>query len=116
MAEQKETEQKINQLQLLEQNLQNLALQRQQFQSQLIEVENALNELETTNQAYKIVSNIMVLTNIDELKKELQQRKEMIDIRIKNLEKQEEKLRAKAKELQKDVLSAMKDHEKAKTK
>jgi prefoldin beta subunit len=114
MAEQKETEQKISQLQLLEQNLQNLSMQRQQFQSTLIEVENALHELETTNQAYKIVSNIMVLTNRDDLKKDLEQRKEMTDIRIKNLEKQEEKLRQKAKELQKVVLTEMKEHEKSK--
>jgi len=116
MAEQKETEQKINQLQLIEQNLQNLSMQRQQFQTQLIEIENALNELQTTNQAYKIISNIMVLTDKDELNKELLQRKEMIDIRIKNLEKQEEKLQVKAKELQKDVLSSMKEHEKSKSK
>ena len=116
MAETKETEQKINQLQLLEQNLQNLSMQKQQFQTQLIETENASRELETTNQAYKIVSNIMVLTNRDDLKKDLKERKEMVEIRIKNLEKQEEKLRQKAKDLQKEILGSMKEHEKAKSK
>lgn len=102
------TEQKIQQLQLLEQNVQNLSSQRQQFQTQLIEIENALHELETTEQAYKIISNIMVLSNKIDLQKDLTQRKEMIEIRIKNLEKQEEKLRAKAKDIQKDVLGSMK--------
>ena len=103
-----EDEQKINQLQLLEQNIQNLSLQRQQFQAQLIEIENALKELETTTEAYKIISNIMVLTKKEDLTKELKQRKEVTEIRIKNLEKQEEQLRSKAKDLQKEILSSMK--------
>lgn len=116
MAEAKETEQKINQLQLLEQNLQNLSLQRQQFQTQLIEIENALKELETTNQAYKIISNIMVLSNKDDLKKDLNQRKELVEVRIKNLEKQEEKLRLKSKHLQKEIIGGMREHEKVENK
>jgi len=103
-----EDEQKINQLQLLEQNIQNLSLQRQQFQAQLIEIENALKELETTTEAYKIISNIMVLTKKEDLTKELKQRKEVTEIRIKNFEKQEEQLRSKAKDLQKEILSSMK--------
>ena len=38
----KETEQQIMQLQMLEQNLTNLTVQKQQFQNQLIEIDSAL--------------------------------------------------------------------------
>lgn len=39
----KDAQEKISQLQLLEQNLQNLLLQRQQFQAQLTEIESAFS-------------------------------------------------------------------------
>ena len=39
-------ENKIAQLQMIEQNIQNVLMQKQTFQSQLIEVENALEEIE----------------------------------------------------------------------
>lgn len=99
-----ETEEKLSQLQLLEQNLQNFLLQKQNFQAQLLEVESALGELEKTDSAFRIVGNIMVASKKDELKKDLQQKKEMLELRIKNLEKQEEKIKEKASKTQAEVL------------
>ena len=104
----KETENKIKQLQLLEQNLQNFLMQKQQFQLQLIEVESALKEIETTKKAYKIIGNIMVDTGKEELKDELSKKKEMLEIRLKTLEKQENQFREKASRLQEEVLKEMK--------
>jgi prefoldin beta subunit len=105
----KETEEKIGRMQLLEQNMQNMMMQKQQFQSQLIEVTSALEELETTEKAYKIVGNIMVLSKKDDLKKDLESKKEMVELRIKSIEKQESELKEKAKGLQQEVLKEMKD-------
>lgn len=107
MAE-KETEEKLNQLQLLEQNMQNFLLQKQNFQAQLLEVESALGELEKTDSAFKIVGNIMVASEKNALKKDLEQKKEMLEIRIKNLEKQEEKIKEKASKTQAEVLEKIK--------
>lgn len=100
----KETEQKINQLQLYEQSLQNLLLQRQQFQAQLNEVEAAIKELETTKEAYRIIGNVMVLSKKDELKKELESKREMLNIRIKSITKQENQIKEKALQLQSEVM------------
>jgi prefoldin beta subunit len=105
----KETEEKIGRMQLLEQNMQNIMMQKQQFQSQLIEVTSALEELETTDKAYKIVGNIMVLSKKEGLKKDLESKKEMVELRIKSIEKQESELKEKAKVLQEEVLKEMKD-------
>ena len=101
----KETEKKIQQLQLLEQNLQNIMMQKQSFQMQLMENENALNELEKTKkEAYKIVGTIMISADKEDLKKELNEQKEVFDLRIKNLEKQEKNFKEKAEDIQKEVM------------
>lgn len=110
MAEEKEeTKQKISQLQLLEQNLQNFLLQKQQFQAQLMEIESALSELEKTDTAYKIVGNIMVSSKKEKLQEDLKAKKEMLELRVKTLEKQEEKIREKASKTQSEVLKEMKE-------
>jgi prefoldin beta subunit len=105
----KETEQKIAQLQLMEQNLQSFLMQRQQFQSQLIEVESALKEIESTKEAYKIVGNIMVNASKEDLKKDLEEKKGILELRIKSLEKQEKQIKEKASKTQAEVLEKIKE-------
>ena len=104
----KETEQKINQLQVMEQSLQSLSMQKQQFQLQQVEITSALKELENVNEAYKIVGNIMVLSKKKDLKDDLNSKKEIVELRIKNLEKQENQQREKASNLQNEILKEMK--------
>ncbi len=104
----KETEQKISQLQMFEQSLQSFLGQKQQFQVQLVEVESALNELENTDKAYKIVGNIMVEADKNELKADLQSKKEMLELRIKTMEKQELQVRERASKLQSEILKKIK--------
>ena len=108
----KETEQKITQLQLLEANLQQFARQKQTFQAQLLEIESALKELETKQKAFKIVGNIMVESSKEDLDKDLKSKKEMLDLRIKSIEKQEKNLRDKADKLQREVLGKIEEKEK----
>ncbi len=102
-----ETEQKISQLQLMEQNLQAFLLKKQQLQSQLIETESALSELDAAETAFKIVGSIMVKAKKEELKKELSQKKETIELRITTLEKQEEKIRKSAADAQADIMKRL---------
>ena len=104
----KETEQKISQLQMFEQSLQSFLGQKQQFQVQLVEVESALGELQNTEKAYKIVGNIMVEADKSELKSELQSRKEMLELRIKTMERQESQVRERASKLQSEILKKRK--------
>ena len=100
----KDTEQKIEQLQRIEQSMQNILMQKQQFQSQTIEIESALNELKTSEENYKIVGNIMVKTSKEELEKDLNQKKELIELRIKTIEKQEKETKEKANKIQAEVM------------
>ena len=103
-----ETEKQIQQLQVFEQNMQTLQMQRQNLQLQISEIETALEELSTTDKAYKIVSNIMVASKIPKLTTDLQSRKEVVELRVKTLEKQEKSLKEKASALQSKVLEQMK--------
>jgi prefoldin beta subunit len=104
----KETEKKMEQLRLIEQNLHAFLIQKQQFQTQLIETESALKELENTKESFKIIGNIMISSDKEELKKDLKKKKEIIELRIKNVEKQENKLREKAGSMQSEVINELK--------
>lgn len=108
----KDTEQKIGQLQLMEQNLQNFLMQKQTFQTQLFEIENALKELEkTTDKTYKIVGTIMIASKKEDLIKELKEKKSIVELRIKSLEKQEKTIKEKASQMQTDIMSQLKNKE-----
>lgn len=103
-----ETEKKLQQLQVFEQNLQALQGQRQALQLQISEIDSALEELKGTKKAYKIVSTIMVASEIPKLKKDLESKKEVLQLRIKTMEKQEKSTKEKASSLQDEVLKVMK--------
>ncbi len=108
MSEEIELQENLGKLQLYEQNLQQMSLQKQQFQVQLLEIDAALKELETTKKAYKIVGNIMVSSDRDSLKNELGEKKELMNLRISAIEKQESQLREKAMALKSDVMGKLK--------
>lgn len=106
-----ETKEKINQLQNLEQNINTLIAQKQQFQSQNMEIDNALSQIDGTEKVFRIIGSIMVASDKETVKKELNEKKEIVDLRLKTIDKQEEKLKSKANELQHEVLKDMKKSE-----
>ena len=108
-----EAEKKIVELQTLEQNLQLFALQKQKFQTSLNEIENALEDLKTAKgETFKIIGNVMVAVNRDQLVKELNEKKSVLELRIKNIENQEEKFKEKAEKLQSEVMEKLKNEKK----
>ncbi|NQU97999.1 prefoldin subunit beta [Candidatus Woesearchaeota archaeon] len=98
------TEEKIAELQMHEQNMQKFLSQKQQFQSQIVEIENALKELSHSKEAHRIVGNIMVKTDKKKIEEDLNSKKEMIELRLKSIDKQEKSMRENADKLQKEVM------------
>ena len=98
----------LAQLQMLQHNLQQLLVQKQQFQLQLNEIDSAVKELKDAKQAYKIIGNVMILSDKETLEKDLNAKKDIFELRIKNIETQEDRLRNKSDELQKQVVKEMK--------
>ena len=101
-------QEKINFIQISEQNLHQLLSQKQTFQSQMMEVEGSLLEISKTKKTYKIIGNIMVEMDPEKLKIDLDSKKEMLDLRLKSIQKQEERIKQKIAETQKEVMDAMK--------
>ena len=99
-------EEKISNLSVMEQSVQQLLGQKKNFQSELLEVESALKEL-SGDDSFKIVGNFMFKRSSDSLRKELEEKKGLLGVRIKSLEKQEAELEAKFKELQSQVMNEL---------
>ncbi len=101
----KAKEKKIRELQILEQNLQNILLQKQAFQIELRETQAALKELEKSGEeVFKIIGQLMIKTDKKDMKEELLNKEKMMDLRIKSFEKQEHALSEKLEELQREIL------------
>lgn len=101
-------EEQIRELQLLEQNLQNFLIQKQTFQQQLIETENAISEIKKAkDKVYKIIGATIVESSKKELQIELEERLNLLNLRIKSLEKQETQIKEKAEKTQQEVLKSM---------
>mgnify|MGYP001288704246 CR=1 FL=1 len=99
------SEEKIQELQIVEQNLQNLFLQKQSFQMELSETESALNELESSgDEVFKIVGQLMVKTDKKKTQEELSEKLEILKLRVNSFEKQEISLTEKLENLRKEVI------------
>jgi prefoldin beta subunit len=105
----KETQEKIQELQSLEQNLQNVLIQKQAFQFELNETENALNEIEKSgDEVFKIVGQIMIKSSKQEIQKELKQKKDILSLRLKSIEKQESSLNEELEKIKEEVMKKIK--------
>ncbi len=98
---------KVQQLQLLQQNVENLTLQKQQLESQLTELDCSLSNLNGSPISYRIIGKIMVAVPASTLQKELNEKHEVITLRLQNLQKQEEKLGKNIEQLQKEVVAEL---------
>ena len=96
------------QLQLLQQNLQQHLLQKGQIQQQLLEFESALKELPSSEQVYKIVGKLMLAKKKEELLSELEEKKKLMQLRLKTVEEQEEKIKESIKQAQEKLIEEMK--------
>ena len=105
----KETGKKIQELQILEQNIQNLLLQKQAFQIELNETTNALEELKKSkDSAFKIVGQIMIKADKKELEKELEDKKNILNLRVNSIEKQEKIFNDKTEKLREEITTKLK--------
>lgn len=102
---------KVQQLQLTQQNIQNVIIQKQQLESQMTELNSALAELDNTDNSYKVLGKIMVSVPKDRLKMELQDKKAVLEVRLQHFSKQEEKIQKTIESLQKEVLEEIKNNE-----
>jgi prefoldin beta subunit len=106
---QHEIQKKLQELQILEQNLQGLLMQKQAFQMELNQTLNALKEVEKTDDdVYKMAGSIMLKTEKTTVIKELEEKKKILELRTNAIEKQETLLNNKAEDLKKEAEKVLK--------
>ncbi len=101
----------IAQYQQLQQQLQALASQRLQLEAKLREVEGTLEELNKVGAETPVFKSIgMLLVRVDDreaLKKELEEHKETLTVRVKSLQKQEKSLSERYEQLGAKIQEAL---------
>jgi prefoldin beta subunit len=100
----------VAQFQMMQQQLQQVLMQKESMAMAAAEIDRAVAELEkgADKEAYKITGTIMVRKPVDELKKELAESKEELQVRIKSMEAAEQRFTSKLKELQERLESLIK--------
>ncbi len=108
-------EAEMAQLQMLEQNMKALDMQRQNMQLQLMEAENSLKELETyEGKPFKIVGPIMIAAEKDVVIKELNEKVELLKVRVDGFTKQEATLKEQFESIQTKLMSSLSQQQKNK--
>ena len=98
----------IQQLQQAQQNLNMILMQKQQLDSERVEIEKALDELRASDESrpvYKHAGMILVRSTRSTLLDEIEERKTLNATRAQVLTKQEERLRAAVKEKEVQIQS-----------
>ncbi|MBM4248687.1 MAG: prefoldin subunit beta [Euryarchaeota archaeon] len=102
----------IAQYQQLQQQLQLLMAQRNQYSLQLEEVGRAIDELGRTGADTPVFRNVgsllIKVEKMEELKKELSEMKDTLGIKVKSLERQENHLKERFGALRTELQSALK--------
>ncbi len=96
-------QERLLRLQQLQETLRTVLAQKQQLDIELLEINRALSELEKTPDEaviYKSIGSLLIKTDKAKVTNELNERKELANMRISVLTKQEERLRSQIKELQ----------------
>ena len=98
-----QVQERLLRLQQLQQTLQSVVGQKQQVEMELMEIDQALNELQKlTDDAviYKATGSLLVKSEKTKVTTDLNERKELLTTRVTVLGKQEERLRAQLKDVQ----------------
>ncbi len=100
---------KIQEINLLEGNLQNLLLQKQVFQMESAETESALSQIEKSgDDVFKIIGQLMIKTDKENLKEELQNKKRILEIQTNSMEKQETSIVGRIEALKEEIMKEKK--------
>lgn len=106
-----ELQNKIAQYQQIQQQLQLITTQKVQISANLDEVNGTLEEVEKLKKGtpvYKFTGSLLVkVTDMESLKKDLQESKETSAIKVKSLERQEKQLKERFVNLQQEISQAM---------
>ncbi|ACS90393.1 MAG: Prefoldin subunit beta [Thermococcus sibiricus] len=100
----------LGQLESYQQQIQLVIQQKQRVQVELNDAKKALEEIEKTEEGtpiYKTVGTLIVKSTKSKALEEVKEKVETLEVRLKALERQEQKLNEKIKELTQQIQSAL---------
>ncbi|MDR2943712.1 MAG: prefoldin subunit beta [Methanosarcinales archaeon] len=100
----------IAQIQQVQQQAQTLAMQKSQIDVMIKETEMAIEELEKSAEdavVYKSVGELMIKSDKASLLTSLNERRESFSLRVQSIERQEERLNSRFKQLQEQLQSML---------
>ena len=100
----------LAQLQQIQQQAQALMQQKSQVEMVLRETERSLEELKKTEEdavVYKAAGELLVKANREEVLKDLEEKKDSLDVRLKSLARQEERIQSRFTQLQDQLKAAL---------
>lgn len=101
----------LQQLQQLQGQAQTIIQQRQQIEMQLREVERTMDELAKIDEGtpvYRSVGSLLVKAkDVATVKKDVEDQKETLEVRLTSAKRQEERLRDRVTSLQKELQAAL---------
>ena len=104
-------QEQLARLQQTQQNFQSIMMQKQQLESEKLEIEKALEELKKANDdesVFKHAGTIMIKSNKKELLEELEEQMELAKTKASLLAKQEERLKVTLQEQETKIQEMMK--------
>ena len=101
-----EAQEKIEELQDLQETAQQVAQQKQQAETQLQESKTAvetLDDVEGDTQMYREVGELLIETDYDDAYDDLEEKIDSLEVRVQTLEKQEDRVQEQFEELQEEL-------------
>tara|TARA_B100002003_G_scaffold207958_1_gene202412 strand:+ start:654 stop:1025 length:372 start_codon:yes stop_codon:yes gene_type:complete len=101
-----ETQQKIQQLQMMEQTFQQLLMQKNAFSMEQNETDFIIKEVEKTEgEISRIIGNqVVIKTTKEAVLEDMKKKKELIDTRMKSIDEQEKEFSEKIESIRNEVM------------
>lgn len=115
--DEEEINRKLQDFEAMRQTYLSVLYQKEKIEEELMEVENAvkeLNNLPNDKKVYKLVGNVLIEKGKDDLIKELEERKEVLNIRLQSIGKQESTLKDRLSKMQIEIENLLKQYKETK--
>jgi prefoldin beta subunit len=102
-----ETQNKIQEMQMIEQQFQQLLMQKNAFSMEENETDLILKELEKTDdEVFRIIGNqVVIKSSKEKLIEEMKTKKELVSTRSKSIEEQEKEMTKKLDQLRDEIMA-----------
>ena len=110
MVQQQDVQKKLMEFEQKRAALLNVSGQRQNIQFQLDALKRAKDELQKTKEkkVYKAVGNILILSEVKDVTKEVGEQVDTLEVRVKSLQKQEDSLVDSMNKMKSEIEETMK--------